>query len=216
MLFISQSWWIRHWVNDARIQIDASGFTTDTLPLKAITLEELDSSKNKHTAFYYLSVYFAIGIIQALLGGIKTMMTFLSGMRASRKIFNNLLDLVLHAKIRFFDVTPVGRIMNRLSKDIEGIDQELIPYLEVTIFCLIQCASIIILITVITPRFLIVAVIVFVLYYFVGNWYLTASRELKRIDSITKSPIFQHFSETLVGVCTIRAFGDERLSLIHI
>ena len=215
MLFISQSWWIRHWVNDARIQIDASGFTTDTLPLKAITLEELDSSKNKHTAFYYLSVYFAIGIIQALLGGIKTMMTFLSGMRASRKIFNNLLDLVLHAKIRFFDVTPVGRIMNRLSKDIEGIDQELIPYLEVTIFCLIQCASIIILITVITPRFLIVAVIVFVLYYFVGNWYLTASRELKRIDSITKSPIFQHFSETLVGVCTIRAFGDERRFILE-
>uniref|UniRef100_A0A8C5Z8N1 P-loop containing nucleoside triphosphate hydrolase protein n=1 Tax=Marmota marmota marmota TaxID=9994 RepID=A0A8C5Z8N1_MARMA len=98
----------------------------------------------------------------AMLGGFKTMMTFLSGMRASRKIFNNLLDLVLHAQIRFFDVTPVGRIMNRFSKDIE------------------------------------VAVIVFVLYFFVGKW----------LDSITKSPIFQHFSETLVGVCTIRAFVD--------
>lgn len=211
ILFISQSWWIRHWVNDTNVRINAPGFAMDTLPLKGMT----DSSKNKHNAFYYLTVYFLIGIIQAMLGGFKTMMTFLSGMRASRKIFNNLLDLVLHAQIRFFDVTPVGRIMNRFSKDIEGVDQELIPYLEVTIFCLIQCASIIFLITVITPRFLTVAVIVFVLYFFVGKWYLTVSRELKRLDSITKSPIFQHFSETLVGVCTIRAFGDERRFILE-
>ncbi|GAX71609.1 ATP-binding cassette multidrug transporter [Saccharomyces cerevisiae] len=134
ILFISQSWWIRHWVNDTNVRINAPGFAMDTLPLKGMT----DSSKNKHNAFYYLTVYFLIGIIQAMLGGFKTMMTFLS-----------------------------------------------------------------------------VAVIVFVLYFFVGKWYLTASRELKRLDSITKSPIFQHFSETLAGVCTIRAFGDERRFILE-
>lgn len=215
VLFISQSWWIRYWVNDIKPHIENSGVSINGLPLKGSVLERLGPLKNKHTMLYYLGMYFAIGFIQALLGGIKNIATFFSGIQASRKIFDNMLDLVLHAKIRFFDVTPIGRIMNRFAKDIEGVDQELTPYLEVTMFCLIQCTSIIFLITIITPRFLIVAVVVFILYYFVGMWYLTASRELKRIDSITKSPIFQHFSETLVGVCTIRAFGDEKRFILE-
>ena len=202
-------------MNHTNLHIEAFHFTIDRLALEGIKSKRVDSSENQYTAIYYLSLYFVIGIIQALLGGLKTMVTFLSGMQASKKIFNSMLDLVLHAKIRFFDVTPVGRIMNRFSKDIEGIDQELIPYLEVTVFCLIQCSSILLLIVVITPRFFSVAVIVFILYYFVGKWYLKASRDLKRIDSITKSPIFQHFSETLVGVCTIRAFGDEKRFILE-
>ncbi|EHN02182.1 Vmr1p [Saccharomyces cerevisiae x Saccharomyces kudriavzevii VIN7] len=216
LLFISQAWWIKYWVNNTKMCIEPSSFSMEaSLLSKGKTLGSSNPPKNGHTAVYYLSIYFLIGIIQALLGGTKTMATFLSGLQASKKIFNNMLDLVLHANIRFFDVTPVGRIMNRFAKDIEGVDQELIPYLEVTIFCLIQCLSIIFLITIITPRFLVVAVVVLFLYYFVGKCYLSAGRELKRIDSTTKSPIFQYFSETLAGVCTIRAFGDEKRFILE-
>ncbi|KAM9891786.1 hypothetical protein OXX69_012209, partial [Metschnikowia pulcherrima] len=116
---------------------------------------------------------------------------------------------ILRAKLRFFDKTPLGRIMNRFSKDIEAVDQELTPFAEGVFAFIIACASTLILIAVITPGFLVFAVFIAYFYYLVGVFYISLSRELKRFDSITKSPIHQHFSESLVGVATIRAYGVE-------
>lgn len=226
LIQISQSWWVRSWVMrnlDEKLQLWTTNklfnINFSTLELKQNWLStglfqsdkttKVPKKRSYHTTFYYISIYFAIGITQAVFAAIKTVINFVAGINASRKIFKQLLSQILHAKLRFFDSTPIGRIMNRFSKDIEAVDQELTPYLEAAFFCLIQCISTVLLITFITPEFLIVAIIVCVLYYLVGYFYINASRELKRIESVTKSPIYQHFSETLSGVATIRAFGDE-------
>ena len=100
--------------------------------------------------------------------------------------------------------------MNRFSKDIEAVDQELTPFVEGAFVSLVQCLSTVILIAYITPGFFVVAIFIAILYYLVGYFYMAGSRELKRFESISRSPIHQHFSETLVGITTIRAFGDER------
>lgn len=70
--------------------------------------------------------------------------------------------------------------------------------------------AIIILITVITPGFIGAGVLITCLYWLIGAFYLKASRDLKRIESVQRSPLYQHFGETLAGVSTIRAYGDER------
>lgn len=70
--------------------------------------------------------------------------------------------------------------------------------------------AIVILISVITPGFLGAGVVISVLYWLIGAFYLRASRDLKRLESIQRSPLYQHFGETLTGVSTIRAYGDER------
>lgn len=70
--------------------------------------------------------------------------------------------------------------------------------------------AIVVLITVITPGFLLAGIIISALYWLIGAFYLRASRDLKRIESIQRSPLYQHFGETLNGVSTIRAYGDER------
>ncbi|SGZ47002.1 CIC11C00000000401 [Sungouiella intermedia] len=165
--------------------------------------------KENHSTMYYILIYGGIGLAYSLLATFRVFLTFLTGIRASNRIFKHVLTTILTARLRFFDKTPLGRIMNRFSKDIESVDQELTPFAEATFACLVSCVSILILITAITPGFLFFAVIIAYFYYLVGSYYISLSRELKRFDSITKSPIHQHFSESLVGVATIRAYGVE-------
>lgn len=169
----------------------------------------INAIKEQHTTVYYISIYGLIGLAYGVTASFRVFITFYTGVIASNRIFKQVLVTILRARLRFFDKTPLGRIMNRFSKDIESVDQEVTPFAEGVFICLVQCVSILILITFITPGFLIFAVIISFLYYLVGYFYLTLSRELKRFESVTKSPIHQHFSESLSGVATIRAYGIE-------
>lgn len=168
-----------------------------------------------HSTLYYLLIYSSLGLLYALIGVCRVYMAFSGGLRVSHIMFKELLMKVMRAEVRFFDSTPIGRIMNRFSKDIEGIDQDLPPSAELFIICSIACASTVILITCITPIFLIFGVFSSWVMFKVGIAYLTISRELKRFESVTRSPINQHFTETLVGVTTLRAYGDERRFMVE-
>ncbi|XBW38321.1 hypothetical protein QEN19_003910 [Hanseniaspora menglaensis] len=228
---ISQAWWMRTWASNASSIISSvkNALTVVVNDLKiadkkdAVLLNNVFLTPNMsyassatiteklgHSTGYYLLIYFGIGVIFSVFSSLKIVVTFAAGINASRKMFNLLLDNVMFSKLRFFDTTPIGRIMNRFSKDIESVDQDLAPFVEGSFNCLVQCISTIILIAWITPTFLIGAFIIGSLYYALGYFYTCGSRELKRYESITRSPIMQHFSETLVGVSTIRAYGDER------
>ncbi|SCU89929.1 LADA_0F00628g1_1 [Lachancea dasiensis] len=228
-VYISQSWWVRNWAShntyeaarNLAAKIIPQNAVNMFLPLRAQeihftvipeTVSSTISAKktSAHSTKYYLLIYFGIGVVQAVISAIKTIINFVAGINASRKIFNLVLKKVLYAKLRFFDSTPIGRIMNRFSKDIEAVDQELTPFVEGAFISLIQCLSTVLLIAYITPGFIVVAVFVTLMYYLVGYFYMAGSREMKRYESISRSPIHQHFSETLVGITTIRAFGDER------
>lgn len=156
---------------------------------------------------YYMIMYILIGIAVSVFTALNVLFSFLGGVNASRKIFKQVLESVMSSKIRFFDSTPIGRIMNRFSKDMEGVDQDLSIMASHVVRCSLGAISTTILIATITPGFLIFAFFIIVLYYIIGIFYLSASREIKRLDSISKSPIYQHFGETLSGVSTIRAYG---------
>jgi ABC-type multidrug transport system fused ATPase/permease subunit len=107
----------------------------------------------------------------------------------------------------FFDTTPLGRIVNRFSKDVYSLDES-IPQAFFSFFrTFVAVSSILVVIVSTTPLFGILIIPIAFIYYFVARYYLATSRELKRLDSVTKSPIYAHFSETLNGVSTIRAYG---------
>lgn len=233
-VYIGQSWWVRTWASHnipAAItavigKVLPSHMASTFLPLRGIVtsytfvpespVENITPLKTTaHSTLYYLAIYFAIGVLHAVIASSKTIINFIAGLNASRKIFNLVLKKVLYAKLRFFDSTPIGRIMNRFSKDIEAVDQELTPFVEGAFVSLVQCLSTVILIAYITPGFLVVAIFIGFLYYLVGYFYMAGSRELKRFESVSRSPIHQHFSETLVGITTIRAFGDERRFMLE-
>ncbi|ANB15699.1 bile acid-transporting ATPase YBT1 [Sugiyamaella lignohabitans] len=222
---VAQLWWTREWTDSGYSDAAVSMFTSALglgesnapgLPVLAPPLKEsIEIGINtirapEHSTGYYITVYALIGFLLMIVASIKDLTMFMGGLRASRILFHDFLESVLKAKIRFFDSTPVGRLMNRFSKDMEGIDQDLAPVIGGTARCLIQALATAIVITVVTPQFAIAGVFIFLIYWAIGVFYLATSRELKRHDSVTKSPIYQQFGETLVGVSTIRAYGDER------
>ncbi|KAF2666079.1 bile acid-transporting ATPase [Microthyrium microscopicum] len=185
------------------------GWSMPYLPKLSSNVKTLTESGEVND-WYYVSVYAIIGLVMVIMVFVREIVLFYGSITASKRIHTQLMDSVMRAKFRFFDSTPLGQIMNRFSKDIEAIDQDVTPVAVGVIYCLLSIVTIIILITVITPGFLIAGGIISVTYFAIGIVYINSSRDLKRLESVKRSPIFQQFGETLTGMTTIRAYADER------
>jgi ABC-type multidrug transport system fused ATPase/permease subunit len=159
---------------------------------------------------YYLGVYAVLGVAYMAICLFREGVSFAGSLTASKRIHRQLMESIAHAKFRFFDSTPLGQIMNRFSKDIEAIDQEVAPVAVGVVHCLASIVTIVVLISVITPGFLIAGFFITILYFLIGRFYISSSRDLKRLESVQRSPLYQQFGETLSGMTTIRAYGDER------
>ncbi|KAF9135862.1 hypothetical protein BG015_003214, partial [Linnemannia schmuckeri] len=157
---------------------------------------------------FYLGVYILLSLFTmafSIFGGYY--ITVFVSIRGSRTLHAQLLDKVSRAKVRFFDTTPIGRIINRFSSDISTIDESVNRTLLMFITQLITIIGIIGVISVNMPMFLIAAVFIVIIYGAIGMFYVPISRDLKRLNSNSRSPILNHFNETLVGIATIRAYG---------
>ncbi|XP_070558785.1 ATP-binding cassette sub-family C member 9-like [Ptychodera flava] len=129
---------------------------------------------------------------------------------AAKRIHIALLHSIIHAPMRFFDTTPIGRILNRFSYDTEVIDQKLwFAILNVLDVAASFIAGLVVN-AIVTPVFIVVVAPLSVVYVLIQKYYLATSRELQRLDNITRSPIFTHFTETLGGLPIIRAYRDEQ------
>ena len=162
---------------------------------------------------YYLLVYGGSGLLVVSFTAAKIFITQLVGLSAARKLHFNMLTRLVKSPVKFFDVTPVGRIVNRFASDFDNIDRALaencIGVFSST-FALVSCFGVIIWVL---PLFALWLVPLLTCYYKVQKSYRLCAREMKRLNSTARSPIFQHFNETLQGLITIRAFNaTERFS----
>ncbi|KAH9387597.1 Canalicular multispecific organic anion transporter 1 [Tyrophagus putrescentiae] len=147
------------------------------------------------------------GLSQGLIFLFGAVAFALGTLNSSVTMHRRLLARIMHSPMRFFDTTPSGRVANVFSKDIDALDVAIPLNLNAFAIYLLQVLATIVLICVNVPLFLVVIGPIVLLYYFIQKFYVPTSRQLKRLESITRSPIFSHFSETLSGVSTIRAFG---------
>ncbi|KAI9090798.1 P-loop containing nucleoside triphosphate hydrolase protein [Phlyctochytrium arcticum] len=157
-----------------------------------------------------LAVYGAIGIFYSLtIIGQVIFVWIYCGIRSARRMHSQMLNNLFELPQGFFDTTPLGRILNRFSKDMYTVD-EVLPRVFLGYFrTLFMVLSVIFVNIMGSPMFFVFAIPLGFLYYHFQRFYLSTSRELKRLDSTTRSPIYAHFSETLGGVSTIRAFKQE-------
>lgn len=186
------------------------GLPSSSTPNNSDQFSIRSESSERVDVFYYLAVYGILGLIYMLITVSREGVIFYGSLVASKRIHRKLMESVTHAKFRFFDSTPLGQIMNRFSKDVEAIDQEIAPVAVGVVHCMASIITTVILISVITPRFLIAGVFISILYFMIGAFYINSSRDLKRLESVQRSPLYQQFGETLSGMTTIRAYGDER------
>ncbi|OCF40975.1 ATP-binding cassette transporter [Kwoniella heveanensis CBS 569] len=210
ILQVANNAWIKEWANadDA-----ASSSTPSTLShilerRQAIINEIQVQISQRRSTLFYLSVYWAISACYLLAVAGRVGIVFFGALTASQGLYSKLVRRILGAKMRFFDSTPSGRIMNRLSKDMSSIDQEAGEILMYFANSCLSAAAILVVVTVSTPAFMIALIAIVLAYWLLGSLYVTTNREIKRIDSVTRSPIFISFSEVLVGMSTIRSYGD--------
>uniref|UniRef100_A0A669B445 ATP-binding cassette, sub-family C (CFTR/MRP), member 9 n=1 Tax=Oreochromis niloticus TaxID=8128 RepID=A0A669B445_ORENI len=131
------------------------------------------------------------------------------GLSAATNLHHNLLNKIIHAPIRFFDITPLGQILNRFSADTNIIDQHIPSTLESLTRSTLLCLSGIGVIASITPIFLVALVPLAVAFYFIQKYFRVASKYVHNLDDSTQLPLLCHFSETAEGLTTIRAFRHE-------
>lgn len=178
-------------------------------PVSSLNMRSLTTPAEVDVS-YYLGIYALLSVVYLIVAFTREGLIFWGSLRASWKIHTQLLESVTRAQFKFFDSTPLGQLMNRFSKDLEAIDQEVAPIAIGFLGCLAAIISIVVLISAITPGFLIAGIFITGLYFAIGMFYIRSSRDLKRLESVQRSPLYQQFGETLTGIITIRAYGDER------
>ncbi|KAG0301825.1 hypothetical protein BGZ98_008023 [Dissophora globulifera] len=157
---------------------------------------------------FYLGAYILIGIIFAFSNILVWYYAMVVGsVSGSRVLHAKLLHKVARAKVRFYDTTPIGRIINRFSSDMATVDDSLQQGLGMFLSIGVFISGIVLVISINMPMFLVAAVFIVTVNVAIGWLYVPISRDLKRLNSNSKSPILNHFNETLSGVATIRAYG---------
>jgi ABC-type multidrug transport system fused ATPase/permease subunit len=122
-----------------------------------------------------------------------------AGFRASVKLHDLALQKILMAPMSFFDTNPLGRIVNRFSRDVAEIDRWLVLTLRGSMNLMVGVVCNLALIAYAVPVAFAVIAPILPVYYFVQKFYRNASRELKRLEAIERSPVFTNFSESLMG-----------------
>ncbi|KAG9342260.1 hypothetical protein JZ751_016762 [Albula glossodonta] len=168
-----------------------------------------DSDFKAQLRSFYVPVFSILCGAGIFLCLITSLTVELMGLSAATSLHHNLLNKIIHAPIRFFDVTPLGQILNRFSADTNIIDQHIPPTLESLTRSTLLCLSAIGVIAFVTPTFLIALVPLIVAFYFIQKYFRVASKDLQDLDDSTQLPLLCHFSETAEGLTTIRAFRHE-------
>ncbi|KAG0223192.1 hypothetical protein BGW42_006069 [Actinomortierella wolfii] len=173
-----------------------------------IWLEYWTRHPERYSVGTFLGIYTALMVayLVTYVAAVSTI-NLVAAIRASREMHGRLLSKLLRLPMAFFDTTPTGRVMNRCSSDMASIDEG-IPFAWVALS--VFSASVLgtmVAIALSTPLFLVVVPPIGACYILLHRYYVRCARAVRRIQSITKSPLYSHFSETLQGVSTIRAMG---------
>eukprot|EP01116_Phalansterium_solitarium_P010898 TRINITY_DN263_c0_g2_i2.p1 TRINITY_DN263_c0_g2~~TRINITY_DN263_c0_g2_i2.p1 ORF type:complete len:1470 (+),score=645.31 TRINITY_DN263_c0_g2_i2:96-4505(+) len=161
------------------------------------------------SSYPYLGIYASLSLVPAVTVLIRSVLIAIAGINSARTLHDSMLSTIVHSPMSFFDTTPLGRILNRLTKDVYTVDNELPRTLGMMMQMAFMTMSVLLVIGIITPFTFTFMLPLAALYRYIQKYYLQSSRELKRLEGISKSPVYAQFGETLNGVSVIRAFGRQ-------
>ncbi|XP_021346979.1 multidrug resistance-associated protein 7-like [Mizuhopecten yessoensis] len=212
-----KDWWLTYWVSstnndDTNTSISRYLCFHDNMSTPIIFDQRYDftspASSGKSSLFYYMGVYACLSGVYSLFSLVREILFTYSGMRVAKTIHSDLLNTILKAPMSFYDVTPIGRILNRFSSDMGTIDDSISHMIMVVLCQFFEVVGAISIVCYGMPWFILLLLPVCAVYYQLQEKYRHTSREVRRIASLNRSPIFSHFSETVAGVVTIRAFRE--------
>ncbi|KAG0038711.1 Canalicular multispecific organic anion transporter 1, partial [Gryganskiella cystojenkinii] len=182
---VSINLWLRYWISESEAR-DRDG--ADSRPVS-----------------YYLTgnailvlIFMGFDISSNYICGV------VCGIQAAKTLHNRLITRVLRLPMSFFDTTPMGRITNRFSGDVESVDSSLPNEFHDLLAFGTKILFIVLVVSYSTPIFLLMIPPLALAYYYIQDYFIKSSGSVQRLYWVSKSPLYQHFSETLSGVATIR------------
>mmetsp|Transcript_9368 Transcript_9368/g.17259 ORF Transcript_9368/g.17259 Transcript_9368/m.17259 type:complete len:1422 (-) Transcript_9368:53-4318(-) len=175
-----------------------------------VTIWVDDALNENYSLQVYLGAYGGSGALFFVITTAAIFFVSIFALRASRTLYNNLMLSIVRAPMSFFDVTPTGRILARFSKDLNFVDRAIPGIILMFLFLVSSCLVALGAIAFVTPLFLIMFPLLFPVYVLLLQYYRPTMRDLKRMDSISRSPIYSHYSESISGLTTIRAFNSSQ------
>ncbi|XP_061571906.1 ATP-binding cassette sub-family C member 4-like [Cololabis saira] len=203
--YILQDWWLVYWARE-----ELSNSTVAVVRIRnGINVTQSDLQFN---LTFYLGIYSGLTAAAVVFGYIRSLVMFHGLVKAAQTLHNSMFTAVLRTHVRFFDINPIGRILNRFSKDIGHIDSKL-PITFVDFYQLfLQNVGVVAVAASVIPLILIPLVPLLLFFLYLRRYYLHTSRDIKRLESTTRSPVFSHLTSSLQGLWTVRAFrAEERL-----
>ncbi|XP_051548769.1 ATP-binding cassette sub-family C member 8-like isoform X1 [Myxocyprinus asiaticus] len=197
-LMVAIDYWLAHWTSKViKAKIEAAAHNCSLV-------QEVGFSHSSYLLVF--SILCCLGIVLCLATSVAVEWT---GLRVAKELHHSLLNNIILAPMRLFETTPLGSIINRFSSDTNTIDQHIPATLECLSRSTLLCASALGVISYVTPVFLIVLAPLAIACYFIQKYFRVASKDLQQLEDSTQLPLLSHFSETVEGLTTIRAFRYE-------
>ncbi|XP_020536049.1 ABC transporter C family member 2 isoform X2 [Jatropha curcas] len=155
---------------------------------------------------YYILIYALLSLGQVTVTLANSYWLISSSLRAAKRLHDAMLDSILRAPMLFFHTNPTGRIINRFAKDLGEIDRNVASFSNMFLNQVWQLLSTFVLIGIVSTISLWAIMPLLILFYVAYLYYQNTSREVKRLDSITRSPVYAQFGEALNGLSSIRAY----------
>ncbi|XP_053085621.1 multidrug resistance-associated protein 4 isoform X4 [Pangasianodon hypophthalmus] len=202
--YILQDWWLAYWATEQeKLHVLNQNLTfSNNISLNQNVTQQLSNE-------FYLGIYSGLTVATLLFGFTRSLMMFNALVCSAQTLHNRMFNCIIRTPVRFFDINPIGRILNRFSKDIGHIDS-MLPWTFVDfIQVFLQIVGVIAVATSVIPWILIPVLPLLIVFLFLRRYFLQTSRDIKRLEATTRSPVFSHLSSTLQGLSTIRAFKAE-------
>uniref|UniRef100_A0AAR2KFJ0 AAA+ ATPase domain-containing protein n=1 Tax=Pygocentrus nattereri TaxID=42514 RepID=A0AAR2KFJ0_PYGNA len=212
-------WWLSYWISNLKangselVSLTAGSLSSTVLlfserPMFPVPLRHSSPFGNMSSELkFYMTVYGSLAAANTVFTAARAFLFAYGAICAATVIHKRLLDSVLKATMIFFDTTPLGRVLNRFSSDVYTIDDSLPFVLNILLANVFGLLGMLVVMSYGLPWVLLPLVPLGALYYQTQRFYRHSSRELKRLCSLTLSPVYSHFSETLSGLATVRASG---------
>ncbi|CAL9735628.1 bile pigment transporter 1 [Monosporozyma servazzii] len=179
---------------------------TQTFWLKYWSEKNQAAGKNENV-LQFIGVYALIGLSTVSFNTSRTIILLLySSIRASKKLYGTMSVAVIYSPMEFFNTTPLGRVVNRFSTDMDMVDTSLHHILMAFFQSIMSCFVTIVLVGVSLPFFLVLTSILAIFYIYYQRLFIVQSRELKRLTSTSYSPVVALIGETITGLPVIKAY----------